>query len=80
LNRGMISRLSTGRIAVASAVAALGLIVVGWIDYAGTRLGLLRVLRDQAASLSQTIATAARANEAAGVQAEAQVTERPGGL
>jgi hypothetical protein len=69
----MISRFNTGRIAVASAVAALGLIVVGWIDRAGTRLGLLRVLRDQAASLRQTIATAARANEAAGGQTGAQV-------
>jgi hypothetical protein len=72
----MIPRLSTGRIVAASAVAGLGLVVVGWIDYAGTRQELLRLLRDQAASLRQTIAAAARANEAAGMQAEAQVTER----
>jgi signal transduction histidine kinase len=76
LNRRMIPRLSTGRIVTASAVAALGLVIVGWIDYAGTRQELLRLLRDQAASLRQTIAAAARANEAAGAQAEAQMTER----
>jgi len=72
----MIPNLSTRRIVAASAVAALGLVVVGWIDYAGTRDELLRLLRGQAASLRQTIAAAARANEAAGAQAEAQVTER----
>ena len=72
----MIPRLSTGRILAASAVAALGLVVVGWLDYTATRQELLRLLRDQAASLRQTISAAARANEAAGAQAEAQVTER----
>jgi signal transduction histidine kinase len=72
----MMPRLSTGRIVAASTVAAAGLIIVGWIDYAGTRQELLRLLRDQAASLRQTIAAAARANEAAGAQAEAQMTER----
>ncbi len=72
----MMPRLSTGRILVASGVAALGLVAVGWVDYAGTRQELLRLLRDQAASLRQTIAAAARASEAAGAQAEAQVAER----
>ncbi len=72
----MMTRLSTGRILIASAIAALGLVAVGWVDYAGTRQELLRLLRDQAASLRQTIAAAARASEAAGAQAEAQVAER----
>ncbi len=72
----MIPRLSTGRILAASAVAALGLLVVGWLDYTATREELLRLLRDQAGSLRQTISAATRANEAAGAQAEAQVTER----
>ena len=72
----MIPRLSTGRILAASAVAALGLLVVGWLDYTATRRELLQLLRDQAGSVRQTISAAARANEAAGAQAEAQVTER----
>jgi signal transduction histidine kinase len=72
----MIPRFSTGRVLAASAVAALGLVIVGWFDYTATRQELLRLLRDQAASLRQTIAAAARANEAAGAQAEVQVTER----
>lgn len=72
----MIPRLSTGRILAASTVAALGLLVVGWLDYTATRRELLQLLRDQAGSLRQTISAAARANEAAGAQAEAQVIER----
>jgi signal transduction histidine kinase len=69
-------RFSTGRVLAASATAALGLVIVGWLDYTATRQELLRLLREQAVSLRQTIAAAARANEAAGTQAEAQVTER----
>jgi signal transduction histidine kinase len=72
----MTPHLSTGRVLAASAVAAAGLVIVGWLDYSATRQELLRLLRDQAGSLRQTIAAAARSNEAAGDQAETQVTER----
>lgn len=64
------------RVVIASLLAAAGLAVVGWFDYSATRAELLRLLRDQAQSLRQTIAAAARSNEAAGAQAERQVSER----
>ena len=48
----------------------------GWLEYSATRAELLRLLRDQAQSLRQTIAAAARSNDAAGAQAERQVAER----
>jgi signal transduction histidine kinase len=64
------------RIVAASLIAAAGLGIVGWLEYSATRAELLRLLRDQAQSLRQTIAAAARSNEAAGAQAERQVAER----
>ncbi len=60
----------------ASLVTAAGLVLVGWFDYSATRTELLRLLRDQATSLRQTVAAAARSNEMAGAQAERQVVER----
>jgi signal transduction histidine kinase len=68
--------LSTRRIVTASVVAAIGLVIVGWLDYGATRTELLQLMREQAVALRQTIAAAARSNAAAGVQAESQVTER----
>ena len=65
------------RIVAASLVAAAGLGIVGWLDYSATRAELLRLLRDQAQSLRQTIAAAARSNDAAGAQAERQVSRAP---
>ncbi|RPJ70255.1 MAG: hypothetical protein EHM24_16120 [Acidobacteria bacterium] len=64
------------RIVAASLIAAAGLGIVGWLEYSATRAELLRLLRDQAQSLRQTIAAAARSNDAAGAQAERQVSER----
>jgi signal transduction histidine kinase len=61
---------------VASIVTAIGLALVGWFDYSATRGELVRLLRDQAMSLKQTVAAAARSNEAAAAQAEDQVGER----
>jgi signal transduction histidine kinase len=72
----MTPPFKTSRIVIASLVAAGGLLVVGWFDYAATRSELLQLLREQAQSLRQTIAAAARSNQAAGVQAERQVSER----
>ena len=72
----MVPRFSTPRILTAGVVAAIGLIIVGWFDYAATRAELLQLLREQALALRQTIAAAARSNETAAAQTGAQVTER----
>ena len=72
----MTSPLRTSRVLLASTLAAIGLLAVGWFDYAATRRDLLQLLREQAVTLRQTIAAAARANQAAGAQAEAQIQER----
>ena len=68
--------LSTFRIVAASLLAAAGLVIVGWFDYDATRAELLGLLRGQAETLRQTVAAAARSNEAAGAVASKQVTER----
>ena len=72
----MAAPLRTSRVLLASALAAAGLLVVGWFDYAATRRDLLQLLREQAVTLRHTIAAAARANQTAGAQAEAQIQER----
>ena len=69
-------RLSSFRILVAAAIAAAGLLIVGWFDNAATRRDLLHLLRQQASSLQQTVAAAARSNQLAAGQAEAQISER----
>lgn len=73
----MMGRLSgTIRVLVASVLIGVALIAVGWLDYRATRTELVALLRDQALTLRQTIAAAARSNRAAGAQAEAQVAAR----
>jgi signal transduction histidine kinase len=72
----MATPLRTSRVLVASMLAGIGLLVVGYFDYAATRRDLLQLLRVQAVTLRHTIAAAARANQAAGAQAEAQIQER----
>jgi signal transduction histidine kinase len=72
----MASPLRTSRVLFASTLAAIGLVAVGWFDYAATQRDLLQLLREQAVTLRHTIAAAARANQAAGAQAEAQIQER----
>jgi len=72
----MAIRLRTSRILLAGALAAVGLLVVGWFDYAATRRDLRQLLREQAVTLRQTIAAADRTNQAAGAQAELQIQER----
>jgi signal transduction histidine kinase len=68
--------VGTSRLVWASMLATAGLAVVGWLDYRATRSELVELLRQQAVSLQHTIAAAARSNDAAGAQAEAQVNER----
>lgn len=72
----MALRISSSRVLAAAAVAALGVLFVGWLDNTATRRDLLNLLRQQAVSLQQTVAAAARSNQVAGQQAQAQVTER----
>lgn len=72
----MTPTLSTARIVVATLLAAAGLVFVGWFDYSATRRDLLGLLRAQGAALRQTVAAAARSNEAAGAVASTQVIER----
>ena len=57
-------------------VLAVALILVGWLDYSSTRRELLGLLRSEAASLRDTVAAAARSNDAAARSAEAQLTTR----
>ena len=72
----MAAPLRTSRVLLASTLAGIGLLVVGSFDYAATERDLLQLLREQAVTLRHTIAAAARANQAAGAQAEAQIQER----
>jgi hypothetical protein len=72
-----MGRLSgTIRVLVASGLVGVALIALGWFDYRATRTELVTLLRDHALTLRQTIAAAARSNQAAGAQAEAQVAAR----
>ena len=64
------------RIVIASLILSTGLLLVGWFDYTATRQELLVLLVDQAASLRQAVAAAARAGEAASAQAQATLTAR----
>jgi len=68
--------LRFSRVIAAAFVAAAGLVVVGWFDYTATRADVLALLRAQARSLGETVAAAARSNDAAGAQAEAAIAER----
>jgi signal transduction histidine kinase len=72
----MFERAATLRILAASLVLSAGLLLVGWFDYASTRRELLTLLVDQAASLRQTVAAAARSGEAAATQAQAVLRAR----
>jgi signal transduction histidine kinase len=61
---------------IASALVALGLLGVVWLDYSATRRELVGLLREHALALRETVAAAARSNRAAGALAETQITER----
>lgn len=66
----------TLRVVAATLTLALGLLVVGWLDYRETRQDLLTLLIEQAASLRQAVAAAARSADAATAQAQASLTAR----
>ncbi len=68
-------RLATPLV-LASALVALGLLGVVWLDYSATRRELVGLLREHALALRETVAAAARSNRAAGALAETQITER----
>jgi signal transduction histidine kinase len=70
------ARLSPPRLFAAAILVAVGLVLIGWFDYATTRSELLQMLREQATALRQTVAAAARANDSAAAQAEEQVRQR----
>jgi hypothetical protein len=69
-------RSTAFRITVASLVLSAGLLLVGWYDYRSTRRELLTLLVDQAASLRQTVAAAARSGEAASAQVQTVLRSR----
>ena len=71
-----LTRSDAFRIAVASLVLSAGLLLVGWYDYQSTRRELLTLLVDQAASLRQTVAAAARSGEAASTQVQTVLRAR----
>jgi signal transduction histidine kinase len=67
---------TTPRIAAAAILLAAGLLVVGWLDYRATRQDLLTLLVEQAASLRQAVAAAARSADAATAQAQSSLGAR----
>ena len=69
-------RSAAFRITVASLVLSAGLLLVGWYDYQSTRRELLTLLVDQAASLRQTVAAAARSGAAAATQVQTVLRAR----
>jgi signal transduction histidine kinase len=67
---------STTRIVVSSAILALGLVLVVWIGYRATSRELMSLLREQAVSLRQTVAAAARSNFEASRQTQSELEAR----
>ncbi|MEW5982922.1 MAG: ATP-binding protein [Acidobacteriota bacterium] len=64
------------RIAAATTVLAAGLLVAGWLDYSASRRDLVALLVDQASSLRQAVAAAARAGDAAAAQIQSAISAR----
>ena len=64
------------RLGAATVLLAVGLVVIGWFDYRATRKELLTLLVDQAASLRQAIAAAARSADLATGQVQATLAAR----
>ncbi len=64
------------RIGVAALLLAVGIVVVGWLDYRATRKDLLTLIIDQAASLRQAVAAAARSADLATGQVQATLAAR----
>jgi signal transduction histidine kinase len=74
--RRLLDEKGAGPVVVAGVVLAAALVAVVWLDWRATRQELLALLRDQAASLRQTVAAAARSNRQAAAQVETQITGR----
>ncbi|MFA6167084.1 MAG: ATP-binding protein [Gemmatimonadaceae bacterium] len=66
----------SSRLGAATVLLAVGLVVIGWFDYRATRKELLTLLVDQAASLRQAIAAAARSADLATGQVQATLAAR----
>ena len=64
------------RLGAATVLLAVGLVLVGWFDYRATRQDLLTLLIDQAASLRQAVAAAARSADLATGQMQATLAAR----
>jgi signal transduction histidine kinase len=71
-----VHRSGMSRVLFSSALLALGLVLVVWAGNRATRRELLTLLRDQAASLRQTLAAAARSNYEASKQAAGELEVR----
>jgi signal transduction histidine kinase len=69
-------RSGMSRVLFSSALLALGLVLVVWAGNRATRRELLALLRDQAVSLRQTLAAAARSNYEASKQAAGELEVR----
>jgi hypothetical protein len=63
-------------VALLGLVVAISLVGVGWFDYVSARREFRTLVEAQALSLRDTVAAAARANRAAAVAAEAELSER----
>jgi signal transduction histidine kinase len=74
--RRLLDEKGARPVVVAGVVLAAALVAVVWLDWRATRQELLALLRDQAASLRQTLAAAARSNRQAAGQVEAQIAGR----
>lgn len=64
------------RLGAATVLLAVGLAVIGWFDYRATRRELLTLMVDQASSLRQAVAAAARSADLATGQVQATLAAR----
>ena len=64
------------RLVAATLLLAAGIVLVGWLDYRATRKDLLTLMIDQAASLRQAVAAAARSADLATGQVQATLAAR----
>jgi signal transduction histidine kinase len=72
----LLDERGAGPVVAGGVVLATALVAVVWLDWRATRQELLALLRDQASSLRQTVAAAARSNRQAATQVEAQIAGR----
>jgi signal transduction histidine kinase len=63
-------------VTITSALLAVGLVGLVWLDYRATRGELVGLLREQALAVRETVKAAARSNRAAAALSEAQLGQR----